>query len=249
MSHYQRLNIQPDADTNTIKTAYYSLSKIYHPDIADPNDATAVEKFRLITESYNALSDPQLRREYDAQFYTAPVTNYHSEIFNRGDDSSRDNSASFRVRDADLLFRAKQDAAMEREKRLNPKKFRAGTFKDDANGERFATQDELDRLQRRIDTLGSSKTGDDFYRDHLYLAIQRRHAGLMNARSMNYQGSNNPADSGIISFLTGVGIIALLGITLFNITVDYDIGAYLDSKLSSVPSKSDDKDDAKSERN
>lgn len=249
MSHYQRLNIQPNADLNSIKTAYYSLSKIYHPDIADPNDGTAVENFRLITESYNILSDPKLKSEYDAQFNTDPVTSYTSEIFNQGNmDTNRTYEDIYRVRDADMLFRSKQEAAMEREKRMNPKKYRAGSFKETQFEPTNNTDEEIDRLRRRIDNLTSSilasnhsRTDDNFYRTHLYAAIHRRHSGLMNARKLDRHGETS-MDSAIVGLLASLGIVALIGLTLFNIVVSYDIGAYLDSKLSFVQTEPKEQD-------
>lgn len=243
ISHYQRLNIQPDADMDTIKSAYYSLSKIYHPDIADPADAKAVENFRLITESYNTLSDPQLKAHYDRQINVEPIRNFDSEIYDQGLNASRDGRFSFRVKDADMLFRAKQESAMERDKQLNPKKFRAGSFKESTPDENFDAQDEINRIKRRLDILDKSNmgtnsiAGDKFYQTHLYISIQRRHAGLVKANSMSYHGGASN-DSGMLGIVAGLGIIAVVGLSIFNLLVNYDIGGYLDSKLEFANNKS-----------
>ncbi|KEZ40705.1 DnaJ-related protein SCJ1 [Scedosporium apiospermum] len=58
------LGISRDASDKAIKSAYRKLSKKYHPD-KNPNDSTAKDKFVEVSEAYEALSDPELRRIYD----------------------------------------------------------------------------------------------------------------------------------------------------------------------------------------
>lgn len=41
------------------------MARKYHPDKADPNDAEAAEKFKAVSEAYQVLSDPALRKRYD----------------------------------------------------------------------------------------------------------------------------------------------------------------------------------------
>ncbi len=51
---YQVLGVSKDAGEAEIKTAYRSLAKRYHPDMF-PGDQATLEKFRLISEAYDAV--------------------------------------------------------------------------------------------------------------------------------------------------------------------------------------------------
>ena len=62
--YYEVLGVSRDADVQTIKKAYRKLARQYHPD-ANPNDPTAAEKFKEISEAYSVLSDENKRAQYD----------------------------------------------------------------------------------------------------------------------------------------------------------------------------------------
>ncbi|ETJ03090.1 MAG: Chaperone DnaJ, partial [Actinomyces urogenitalis DORA_12] len=62
---YAVLGVAKDADAATIKKAYRTLAKKYHPD-RNPDDAAAAEKFKEIGEAYAVLSDEKDRQQYDA---------------------------------------------------------------------------------------------------------------------------------------------------------------------------------------
>jgi len=64
MDLYTVLGLTHAATTAEIKWAYKRLARRYHPDI-NPGDGTAVVRFRQITDAYETLSDPDLRRSYD----------------------------------------------------------------------------------------------------------------------------------------------------------------------------------------
>jgi molecular chaperone DnaJ len=64
IDYYEILGVPRNADQETIKKAYRRLALQYHPD-RNPNNPEAEEKFKLINEAYEVLSDPQKRREYD----------------------------------------------------------------------------------------------------------------------------------------------------------------------------------------
>lgn len=70
--YYSILGVTKDADDKTIKKAYQKLAKQYHPDV-NPGNKEAEEKFKDISEAYQAISDPEKRRKYDelAQNYEA----------------------------------------------------------------------------------------------------------------------------------------------------------------------------------
>ncbi|TDL20696.1 DnaJ-domain-containing protein [Rickenella mellea] len=61
--HYQTLNVPKNASVNQIKSNYFKLSKLYHPD--RNSDPKATTKFHAISEAYSVLIDDQKRRAYD----------------------------------------------------------------------------------------------------------------------------------------------------------------------------------------
>ncbi len=61
---YEILGVQRNASQDEIQRAYRKLARTYHPDVnADP---VAEERFKEAAEAYNVLSDPAMRRRYDA---------------------------------------------------------------------------------------------------------------------------------------------------------------------------------------
>jgi molecular chaperone DnaJ len=65
LNHYQTLGISEKADQKTIKSAYRSLVKEFHPD--SHSDTANHEKIIAINGAYEVLGDPQRRRCYDRQ--------------------------------------------------------------------------------------------------------------------------------------------------------------------------------------
>ena len=63
-NYYQTLGIPPNATSDEIRQAYRRAAVRYHPD-KNPNDHTAEDKFKEISEAYGVLSNPDTRREYD----------------------------------------------------------------------------------------------------------------------------------------------------------------------------------------
>ena len=63
--YYETLGIPPDANAETIKSAFRQLAHRYHPDVSTEPDAE--QRFREIAEAYSVLSDPAKRASYDEQ--------------------------------------------------------------------------------------------------------------------------------------------------------------------------------------
>jgi len=64
LSYYEILEVTQSADKSTIKKAYRSMAKKYHPD-KNPGDEEAEHKFKLCNEAYQVLSDEKQRSVYD----------------------------------------------------------------------------------------------------------------------------------------------------------------------------------------
>jgi len=62
---YEVLQVSPNADLQTIERVYRFLAKRYHPD--NPQTGNA-ERFRLISDAYHTISDPEKRAAYDAKY-------------------------------------------------------------------------------------------------------------------------------------------------------------------------------------
>lgn len=62
--YYQTLGVSPDATVEEIKKVYRKLALETHPD-RNPNDPSAEERFKKISEAYGVLADGQKRAQYD----------------------------------------------------------------------------------------------------------------------------------------------------------------------------------------
>ena len=63
--YYETLQVSASADPETIQRVYRLLAQRYHPDNTDTGDAA---RFRLTTDAYRVLSDPERRAQYDAVY-------------------------------------------------------------------------------------------------------------------------------------------------------------------------------------
>src|ERR671929_846878 len=61
---YKVLGVDRKAKPEEIKKAYRRLARKYHPDV-NPGDKAAEERFKLVTEAHDVLSDPKKRAVYD----------------------------------------------------------------------------------------------------------------------------------------------------------------------------------------
>jgi len=70
---YQVLGVPRTANQKEIQRSYRKLARTYHPDVN--KDPAAEERFKEVSEAYDVLSDPDLRRRYDTfghQFRQVP---------------------------------------------------------------------------------------------------------------------------------------------------------------------------------
>jgi len=62
--YYYLLDLRSNATAADIKKKFRELAKRYHPD-RNPDNADAEERFKLVNEAYEQLSDPDKRADYD----------------------------------------------------------------------------------------------------------------------------------------------------------------------------------------
>jgi curved DNA-binding protein len=60
---YEVLGVPRNADQSEIQRAYRKLARTHHPDVN--RDPSAEARFKEISEAYDVLSDPDLRKRYD----------------------------------------------------------------------------------------------------------------------------------------------------------------------------------------
>lgn len=65
--YYEVLGIGKDATQKEIKSAYYKMSKLHHPDVS--KDPSSQKKFQEISQAYETLGDLNKRRLYDKGVY------------------------------------------------------------------------------------------------------------------------------------------------------------------------------------
>jgi curved DNA-binding protein CbpA len=62
MNYYVLLGVPPDADADTIRSAFRVLARRYHPDAGQGSSAG---RFREVLAAYETLNDPVRRLRYD----------------------------------------------------------------------------------------------------------------------------------------------------------------------------------------
>jgi len=105
-NYFDVLDLPPDATSAQVRTAYFSLAKIVHPDSlalkAEPGlhqQATVV--FRVATEAYNTLNDPARRSQYIAQLNSVATS---SSTIIRRQSANADEEARILSHRANLLL-------------------------------------------------------------------------------------------------------------------------------------------------
>ena len=64
IDYYETLNVPRGADAEEIRKSYRKFARKYHPDL-NPGDKGAEERFKMVQEAYDVLSDPKKRQMYD----------------------------------------------------------------------------------------------------------------------------------------------------------------------------------------
>ncbi|MCC6483734.1 MAG: J domain-containing protein [Armatimonadetes bacterium] len=62
--YYKILGVPKSATEKEIKSAYRKLARKHHPDV-NPGDKASEEQFKLVSEAYEVLKDPENRKAYD----------------------------------------------------------------------------------------------------------------------------------------------------------------------------------------
>lgn len=81
-NYYDELEINPKASKEVIEKVYKVLAKKYHPDTTEETDKhTAEEKFKIISEAYEVLSNDEKRKKYDLELQKSnPTISYEDYV-------------------------------------------------------------------------------------------------------------------------------------------------------------------------
>src|SRR6266513_1085769 len=82
--YYEILGVKKSASADEIRKAFRKLARKYHPDV-NPGDKSSEEKFKLLSEANDVLSDPKKRKIYDQLgFYSDNIDPAAAEAAARG---------------------------------------------------------------------------------------------------------------------------------------------------------------------
>jgi molecular chaperone DnaJ len=82
--YYAALGVKKSASADEIRKAFRKLARKHHPDV-NPGDKSAEEKFKVISEANDVLSDPKKRKIYDqVGFYSDNIDPATAEAYARG---------------------------------------------------------------------------------------------------------------------------------------------------------------------
>ena len=95
-SYYDELGVHPRASSKEIKTAFYKLSKQFHPDMNVDNPA-ALQRFQAVSESYEVLSNPEKRQR-------SPITSYYFEKMMRRCEAAIENDGRIQTRHEEAVI-------------------------------------------------------------------------------------------------------------------------------------------------
>ena len=95
--YYEILGVKKSASAEEIRKAFRKLARKYHPDV-NPGDKSAEEKFKVISEANDVLSDPKKRKIYDqVGFYSDNIDPAAAEAYARGGGPAPADSAASRA--------------------------------------------------------------------------------------------------------------------------------------------------------
>jgi molecular chaperone DnaJ len=81
--YYEILGVKKSASAEDIRKAFRKLARKYHPDV-NPGDKAAEEKFKVLSEANDVLSEPKKRKIYDqVGFYSDNIDAATAEAYAR----------------------------------------------------------------------------------------------------------------------------------------------------------------------
>jgi molecular chaperone DnaJ len=93
--YYATLGVKKTASAEDIRKAFRKLARKYHPDV-NPGDKAAEEKFKVLSEANDVLSDPKKRKIYDQLgFYSDNIDPATADAYARSGGGAAGASSGF----------------------------------------------------------------------------------------------------------------------------------------------------------
>jgi curved DNA-binding protein CbpA len=105
--YYDRLQVSPRADAETIERVFRLLAKRLHPDNRETGDA---DRFAALVEAFRILSDPQSRAQYDIAYEASSRERYR--VFGPSvEETSAGTDRRFQFALLSILYKARRNDA------------------------------------------------------------------------------------------------------------------------------------------
>lgn len=123
LDYYELLEVARDAPSSSIRTAYHSATRRFHPDVVRdiPDDARSAIRLiaKRVSEAYSVLRDPRRRKIYDQRIESGdpvrmPLVEAEAEAGRRGreaQDGRTENGRRYYAKVRSDLARGDKDAA------------------------------------------------------------------------------------------------------------------------------------------
>lgn len=82
-NYYKLLGVDPGADPQTLKRAYFEKIKAWHPDRNPDRKEEAEENTKLFNQAYGILKDPEQRKNYDRMLRYTGGKNFNDYLNDR----------------------------------------------------------------------------------------------------------------------------------------------------------------------
>lgn len=99
--YYELLQVNPNADPDTIHRVYRFLAQRYHPDNAETGNEA---RFRVLADAYAVLSDPEQRARYDVVYQSIKQQRWRLVAANSQMDTDLQSENLMRLTILELLY-------------------------------------------------------------------------------------------------------------------------------------------------
>ena len=130
---YEILKVSNDSNLKEIKSQYYKLCKLFHPDTKTKKTTNSSQEFQDILTAFETLKDPKRRKEYDRSLavtkYQAPQTSLKDFEFKPKRPDFHDGTIKFWSK-MEIENRRKQEESGKEDESINERLEEMKVFRD-----------------------------------------------------------------------------------------------------------------------